>query len=69
MHYVAWSKTGRSERILLPVRGERQARAQLFPWAAVKEPGGPLPAPVRIGADGEQHVIDVGTESIFLTVR
>lgn len=68
-HYVAWSKTGQSERVVIPARGERSARAQLFPWSAVKEPGGSLPTPVRIGADGERHAIDVGSEPIFVTVR
>lgn len=69
IHYVAWSKTGQAERVLIPARGERQARAQLFPWEAVKAPGAQLPPLVTIGADGDGHALEVGTEPIFVTVR
>lgn len=68
-HYVAWSRSGQQEHILLPARGERIARAQLFPYEAIKAPAGVLPAPIPISPDGGGHHIFVGTEPIFVTVR
>lgn len=67
--YVAWSLSGRAERVALPARAEGRAEAQLFPWSVLRDPAAALPAPVAIGVEEAQHLLDVGSEPIFVTVR